>query len=776
MPLFSTVEVKQEKKIDSSSYVLIKSLDQLKDYVTQAGQYVGFDLEATGLNVRKDKIVGLSLSFQKNHACYVPIRHAMSENLDELAVFSVIEPALKNSVLIIHNAKYDCALVHQSVGWDIWSTNKVQDTMVLAYMSGKFAKLQGFVKSGLKEVVYNLFGYEMVDIAELFGMEKGQKGDFIHMDKLTAEECWIYGCDDSMWTREVFLKLGPQIANSRSKLMYQIEMKLVPIVQQMERTGMRVVVDKLAFAEKETLKQIDVLQQLIYSMVGKIVGEKVRFNIASPADVGAILFDEKFMGLPVIELTKKTQKPSTNAKVLDKLAKKYPVVQNIITYRRLVKHVSGFLSTLPNFVEEDGRVHCDVLQCHAATGRFAVKSPPLHGTPKEGKNPFEFADENNNRTEIDTKVRQAFIPSDGYYFLEIDLDQIEFRIAMGEAREYEIIRRINSGQDYHRIIASMAYGVPYDEVTSEQRTRAKTVNFGTLYGEGPDTLAAQMSYTLQQARDFMAKYWEMLPGVTVLKQRVIADCRRLGYVETRFGRRRYVEEFESYDRQMQSFAERTTFSTVIQGTAADIHKIGIVRMGEYLSDKLRLLFVHHDALLFEIHKDILSSKVIPIIRKAVELEIEGYPVITLTAQVGDSWGTLKKIPKEETEDAFTRSEIVPDVEKPQGKGEEGGDCEKPPETILEGSEEGKEVMMVLDIDTIDTGAFNKFVALLDANPGNNVFSIKADEEYCMAAHKTSLGIEDEALVSSILPCKLFERPNAVSVEDLAEGLAEDLIG
>lgn len=778
MPLFES-ETETIKEVDNSNYVLILSFAHLEAYLNDflSEEIVAIDTETSGLNPREDKLVGLSLSARDSCACYIPIRHAMTDNLDEEAVLEIIRRFVKGKIIVFQNSKFDAEFIYQTNGWDVWKTNKVHDTLVLAYMTGKFTKLGGYVKGGLKFLVKEIFDYDMVDISELFGKAKGKKGTFIKMDELSAEQSWVYGSEDAMWTFRLFYYLAPMVARTKAKSMYKVEMELVPIVQKMQRVGMQVDRDMVAFTEKQTRQQAEDLQKLIFETISETVGETVRFKITSPADVAQVLFSDDFMGLPVLKRTKKTNKPSTDAKTLDKLSKRYPIVQNIITYRRLVKFLSGTLETLPDFIEEDGAVHADMLQCHAASGRFAVKNPPLHGYPKKGKNPMVFVSKDGVYREMDNKIREVFIAGDDYYFLSPDYDQVEFRVAMGEADEYEIIRAINKGMDYHTYIASMLFKVPFEDVTHEQRTRAKTYNFALIYGEGPDSLADQLGIPKQEARSLMREYFEMLPGIGVLKQRIFADTRRYGYVETHFGRRRSIPEFQTSDRRLQAFAERTAFSTRIQGTAADICKICMVRCKPVCEEyNVDMVFQHHDSLTFRVPKSVPKEVIVSKLRGALEIDIEGYPNLTVSFEVGDSWGTIEEYEEgekeegEETDRSVERSSQKPlETSKEKEEGKEKG--EENETTQSANDVEGKDILMVLSNSEIDEKLFQQFLSLLAEKRGKNIFCVKSGEDiFRLESYPTSLDIKDEGLVSNYISCSLSLNVNNVDKKSLGAGI------
>ena len=761
----------------AQSYILCKSLDQLKKYLElfASAQFWGFDFESTGLNVRKDHPVGLSLSPGIDQAIYIPFDHALTECLPYEETMGVVREMLDGKTIIMQNAKFDCEMAYQTVGWDIWKTNKIHDTMIMGYVTGRFVKFGDAVKIGLKSMVKEVFGYDMVTIQELFGSTK-KKDVVIDMVSKTGEEVYMYACDDAMYTLSLFRYFGKQIANSPTKFMYQIEMKLVPVVQKMERYGIRLDVELMKEISGELWKEFKDLEQLVFEQVGEAIGTTVSFGIGSTKDVAEILYD--YMKLPVLGMTEKGNR-KTDKFTLAKLATKYPVVQNILTWRRLSKQISSYTDTLADYVEEDGRIHCGFMQAHNAAGRFASNHPNLQNQPKKGKAPFIIRTKDGKR-EFDTRIREAFVPAEGHYFLEVDESQIEYRILVAEAGQFDMVRAFNEGVDFHKKTAADMFGIPLDQVMPIQRVKGKTINFGIIYGEGPGKLAEQIEVSMEEAKRLMSIYFEARPAIKNYKSEKLLEARRQKYVETHFHRRVYLSQYETSDRRIQSAGDRVAFNSIISGTAADVLKIAMVEVDRVLTenfeDMVKILLTVHDSLLFEVPNDIKPEDVLFWVRPAmttfIDQYLEGYPKLVLDAEIGKSWGTLESF-EGKSENVVESHQMSQETSKEEIKGEGGGEdkgtCEAPQGMVLEVPFNC--IYLVPDSDSLEESAIDRIIQLLAKNPGMNIIVFKVgEEEFPVRNYPTSLGLDDQALLSTIVPCKLFVKPKDVVKKSLVDGL------
>jgi len=365
--------------------------------------------------------------------------------------------------------------------------------------------------------------------------------------------------------------------NMRS-LFFDIEMPLVFVLYEMQAEGIRV--DSAAL--KEYGEKIAVLEQEIYADAGET------FNINSPKQLGVILFEK--MGMPNGKKTKSGY--STAADILEKLAPEYPVVQKILDYRQMTKLKSTYADGLAGYIQEDGRIHGTFNQTITATGRISSTEPNLQNIPI--------------RMELGKKIRQVFIPRDGYVFLDADYSQIELRILAHMSGDEKLIEAYNSAQDIHRTTASQVFHVPFDEVTPEQRRNAKAVNFGIVYGISSFGLSQDLSISKKQAAEYIEKYFEAYPGIKVYIDELVAFAKEHGYSLTMFNRRRPIPEIKSSNFMQRSFGERVAMNAPIQGTAADIIKLAMIEVYNRLKErglKSRLILQVHDELLVEAHQD-----------------------------------------------------------------------------------------------------------------------------------------------------------------------------
>lgn len=418
--------------------------------------------------------------------------------------------------------------------------------------------------------------------AELLGKESVGQALMLHADELAKCAC-IAGY--------VSLKAGPVILseleneNMRS-LFEEIEMPLLFVLYSMEREGVRVDKDGLAEYGKMLGERIEILEKEIYSEAGE------EFNINSPKQLGVILFEK--MKMPNGKKTKSGY--STAADVLDKLAPDYPFVKKILEYRQLAKLKSTYADGLAVFIQEDGRIHGKFNQTITATGRISSTEPNLQNIPI--------------RMELGKQIRRVFIPKEGCVFLDADYSQIELRILAHMSKDEKLIEAYNSAEDIHRITASQVFGVPFEEVTDLQRRNAKAVNFGIIYGISSFGLSQDLSISRKEANDYINQYFQTYPGIKGYIDSMVDDAKKTGYSLTMFNRRRPIPELKSSNYMQRSFGERVAMNAPIQGTAADIIKLAMIRVYDALKKggyKSRLILQVHDELLVETYTDELED-------------------------------------------------------------------------------------------------------------------------------------------------------------------------
>jgi DNA polymerase-1 len=400
-------------------------------------------------------------------------------------------------------------------------------------------------------------------------------------------------------------------------LFRELEMPLVPVLARMERRGVRI--DDAFFREmsRKLAKELDLVQQEIWKEAG------TEFNINSTPKLREILFDK--LGLPVLKRTKTG--PSTEASVLEELAAqghRVPVL--LMEYREMEKLRGTYVDALPALVNpRTGRIHTSFNQTVAATGRLSSSDPNLQNIPI--------------RTPLGREIRKGFVPDPGYVLLAVDYSQIELRILAHFSGDEPLVRAFREGIDVHRQTAAVVFDVPIGQVTADQRAQAKTINFATLYGQGPFALAQQLGISREDAKAFIAAYFERFKGVRGYLDKMVAMAHERGYVETLLGRRRFIPELQSRNWNIRQFGERVAQNTPIQGTAADLIKKAMIDVDRALEASdwgARLLLTVHDELLFEVPEDRVEDvrpAVVELMRNAMKLEVP----IDVDYGVGNSW-------------------------------------------------------------------------------------------------------------------------------------------
>ena len=398
-------------------------------------------------------------------------------------------------------------------------------------------------------------------------------------------------------------------------LMHQIEMPLVFTLDRMEKTGVLLAQDELREYGAMLKGRINEIQESIYEQAG------MTFNINSPKQLGEVLFDK--MGMPHGKKTKTGY--STSAKVLENLAEDYPFVRSILEYRQLTKLSSTYAEGLTRFVSDDGRIHGTFNQTVTATGRISSTDPNLQNIPI--------------RVELGRMIRKAFVPREGCVFIDADYSQVELRILAHLSGDKKLIEAYKNAQDIHRTTASQVFHIPFDDVTETQRRNAKAVNFGIVYGISSFGLSQGLSITRAEAQDYIEHYFETFPGIKKFLDETVAFAKSNGYVTTMFGRRRPIPELTAANYMQRQFGERVAMNSPIQGTAADIMKIAMIRVEKALSDaglKAKIVLQVHDELLVEAPESEIEAA-----EKIIREQMEGAADLSVDLKcdvgVGSNW-------------------------------------------------------------------------------------------------------------------------------------------
>ena len=599
---------KDSAKTVPHDYKLVENdadIKSLVDLLCKQKQFV-FDTETTNIDVYSAELVGLSFAIKAHEAWYLSMpaeREACQKKLE------LLRPLFENEGIqkIGQNLKYDISMLAQ---YGISVKGPMFDTMLAHYL---LEPEQRHNMDYLAEVYLN---YLTIPIEDLIGKGRQQKT----MREVPVEQVKEYAAEDADITLQLYEKLMPLLKeNGVEKLFYEIEMPLVPVLSRMEANGVKIDTENLQQISEEFGKEIRKIEEQIYQAAG------TPFNIASPKQLGEILFEK----LKIDEKAKKTKtgQYATGEDVLQKLSHKHPIIQMILDYRSFTKLKSTYLDALPALVNpKDGLIHTSYNQAVTATGRLSSNNPNLQNIPV--------------RTEKGREIRRAFVPrSPQYTLLAADYSQIELRIIAHLSQDPAMVNDFNLGHDIHAATAAKVFHVPMEQVTKEQRSRAKAVNFGIIYGMSAFGLAERMELSRSEAADIIKKYFEEYAGIKEYMNRSIALARERGYAETILGRRRYLRDINGANSVVRGFAERNAINAPIQGSSADMIKIamiGIHQELERLKMQSKMILQVHDELVFDAHLDELDTLKAIVNDKMVNALPLSVPVV-VEMNTGSNW-------------------------------------------------------------------------------------------------------------------------------------------
>lgn len=571
-------------------------------------QSVCFDTETTGLDPLTAELVGLAFSYDKGTAYYVPL----SENRAEvLATLEHFKPFFESESIekIGQNLKYDIKVLKQ---YDIQVNHPLFDTMIAHYL------INPDMRHNMDVLAETYLNYTPQPIETLIGKKgKNQKS----MREVEVELTKEYAGEDADVTfqlKQVFL---PQLeATQTAQLFREIEIPLVSVLADMENEGIRLDVDFLHSLSTTLDSDIKQLEQSIYETAGET------FNLASPKQLGDILFEKLQIGGSKPKKTK-TGQYATGEEILSDLAPKHAIVQDILNWRQLIKLQNTYVDALPKQINPvTNRVHTEYMQAVAATGRLSSNNPNLQNIPI--------------RTERGRLVRKAFVARDeNYVLLAADYSQIELRIIAALSEEPNMIESFKNGEDIHRSTAARVFNVPLEEVTKEQRSHAKTVNFGIIYGVSAFGLSNQTNLSRAESKELIDTYYETYPKLKDYIAQQIEFAREYGYVQTILGRRRYLKDIHSQNAVVRSAAERNAVNAPIQGSAADIIKIAMIRIHKRLVSeqwKSKMLLQVHDELVFDAHKEELDA-LKTMVKEEMESAFSLAVPLVVDLGVGENW-------------------------------------------------------------------------------------------------------------------------------------------
>ena len=559
----------------SYDYQLLDNEDKINDFlrIILTKDIFSLDTETTGTEPMAAELVGMSFSYEENKAFYVPVPPNREEAQKIVNIFKPLfedEKAIK----VGQNIKYDMIVL---ANYGVTIKGKLFDTMIAHYV------LQPELHHGMDYLAEVYLKYDTIKIEKLIGAKgKNQR----NMRDLSPTDIYKYACEDADVTLKLKNILEKELeTNNVKELFEEIEMPLVPVLAYMERNGVRIDTDALKETSKHFTVRMREIEEEIYQLAG------MEFNVSSPKQVGEILFDR----LKIVEKAKKTKTGQyvTSEEVLESLKGKHQIVEKILDYRGLKKLLSTYIDSLPELINpKTGRIHTSFNQTVTATGRLSSSNPNLQNIPI--------------RNEDGKEIRKAFIPDDGCEFFSADYSQIELRIMAHLSGDENMIEAFREEQDIHAATAAKIYKTDISQVTREQRSKAKTANFGIIYGISVFGLAERLNVDRKEAKELIDGYFENYPKVKAYMDESIKVARDKGYIETIFKRKRYLPDINSRNAVVRGYAERNAINAPIQGSAADIIKVAMARIYKRFMEeglKSKMILQVHDELNFSVLRE-----------------------------------------------------------------------------------------------------------------------------------------------------------------------------
>ena len=604
-PEFSSFET---LKSVPHTYKLVENEEDLRklyDYFL-TNNFLVLDTETTSTSAIDAELVGLSFAIKEHEAFYVPIPANREE---ALRIVNIFKPLYENEQIlkIGQNLKYDLEVLRN---YGVELKGQMWDTMIAHYL------IQPELRHNMDYMAEVYLHYKTVHIDELIGPRgKNQRS----MRDLSPTDVYEYACEDADITLQLKNKLEPELKKHECEdLFYQIEMPLMPVLAEMEMNGVCLDTESLAETSKQFTARMNEIEQRIYELAGQ------QFNIASPKQVGEILFDK----LKIVEKAKKTKTGQyvTSEEVLQQLKNKHEIVADILEHRGLKKLIGTYIDALPKLINpRTGHIHTSFNQTITATGRLSSSDPNLQNIPIRGEDGKE--------------IRKAFVPEPGCLFFSADYSQIELRVMAHLSKDENMIRVFREGKDLHAATAANIYKKPIDEVTRDERTKSKRANFGIIYGITVFGLAERLDIPRDEAKMLIDGYFETFPQVHDYMEQSKEVARKQGYVTTLFGRRRYLPDINSANATVRGFAERNAINAPIQGTAADIIKVAMIHIfqrfkAEHIRSKMILQV--HDELNFSVYPD-EKEQVERIVLEEMQNAFQMQVPLVADSGFGDNW-------------------------------------------------------------------------------------------------------------------------------------------
>ncbi|WP_338455495.1 DNA polymerase I, partial [uncultured Alteromonas sp.] len=579
----------------------------------KAAPLIAVDTETTSVNYMEAELVGVSFCIEPGAAAYVPVAHDYPDAPTQLSrdyVLSALKPILESETIIKvgQHIKYDKnVLAH----YDITLNGIGFDTMLESYVLNSTAQ-----RHDMDSLALAYLGHKTIHFEEIAG--KGAKQ--LTFNQIGLEEAGPYAAEDADITMRLHQAIWAKLENEPKlkALLVDVEVPVACVLSRMEQQGVLIESQRLRQQSQDLATRIAELEKEVHEEAGEV------FNLGSPKQLQHILFEK--MSLPVIKKTPKGA-PSTSEEVLQELALEFPLPKKLMEYRGLTKLKNTYTDKLPKMINHrTGRVHTSYHQAITATGRLSSTDPNLQNIPI--------------RNEEGRKVRQAFVPREGYKIVAADYSQIELRIMAHLSGDEGLLDAFAHGRDIHKATAAEVFGVTLDEVTTEQRRSAKAINFGLIYGMSAFGLAKQLNIPRHEAQKYMDLYFERYPGVLEYMDSTREGAKEKGYVETVFGRRLYLPDIKASNGARRKGAERAAINAPMQGTAADIIKMAMIKVDDWItsleSDDVLMMMQVHDELVFEIREEHLEEQVKNIVSLMEQAAVLNVPLV-VEAGVGDNW-------------------------------------------------------------------------------------------------------------------------------------------
>ena len=577
-------------------YQLIDNEEKRSEFLQniKTKEIFSLDTETTGTDPITAELVGMSFSFAKNQAFYVPVP---VDRQEAEKIVNEFKEVLENptTLKVGQNIKYDMTVLSN---YGVEVQGPMFDTMIAHYV------LQPELRHNMDYLAEIYLHYQTIHIEELIGSKGKNQGN---MRDLSPEAVCNYACEDADITLQLKEVLEKELKeNGADRLFYDIEMPLVPVLAYMERNGVCVDTEALKETSRHFTARMKQIEEEVHQMAG------MEFNISSPKQVGEVLFDK----LKITDKAKKTKTGQyvTSEEVLESLKNKHQIVEKILDYRGLKKLLSTYIDALPQLINpRTGKIHTSFNQTVTATGRLSSSNPNLQNIPI--------------RNEDGKEIRKAFIPEEGCEFFSADYSQIELRIMAHLSGDKNMIEAFQEGDDIHASTASKVYKIGLDEVTREQRSKAKTANFGIIYGISVFGLAERMNVPRSEAKELIEGYFKTYPQVKEYMDMSIAKARENGYIETIFGRKRFLPDISSHNAVVRGYAERNAINAPIQGSAADIIKVAMINIYRRFKDediRSKMILQVHDELNFSVYpeeKEKVQHIVIEEMEKAYAMQV-----------------------------------------------------------------------------------------------------------------------------------------------------------